>query len=80
MAGEKKIPFPLGMLALEFFGTLVMGLGIARKFGGIDLLPALTQFDQSGWLLIGLGFLLTLPFLFYILTKVQEKAEQAITK
>lgn len=52
-----------------------MGLGFAKKFGGLDLLPAISQFDQSGWLMIGLGFLLTLPFLFYIITKVLEKAE-----
>jgi len=30
--------------------------------------------------MIGLGFLLTLPFLFYIVMKVLEKAEQSITK
>ena len=77
---EKKIPLPLSMLALEFFGSALMALGIAKKFGGIDLWPAVTQFDQSGWLLIGLGLLLTLPFLLYIIAKVREKAEQRITK
>lgn len=77
---EQKIPLPLSMLALEFFGSVLMALGLAKKFGGIDLWPAVTQFDQSGWLLTGLGFLLTLPFLFYIIAKVREKAEQRITK
>jgi hypothetical protein len=76
MQDEKKIPLPLGMLALEFFGSVLMALGIVKKFGGIDLLPVVTQFDQSGWLLIGLGFLLTLPFLLYIISKVREKIEQ----
>jgi hypothetical protein len=67
-------------MALELFGTLLMGIGGAKKFGGIDFLPAITRFDESGWLMIGLGFLLTLPFLFYIVMKVLEKAEQSITK
>ena len=80
MSDNKKIPLPLGVMALEFFGTVLMGVGIAKKFGGIDFLPTVTQFDQSGWLMIGLGFLLTLPFLFYIVMKVLEKAEQSITK
>jgi len=68
------------MVALELFGTLLMGIGVAKKFGGIDFLSAITRFDESGWLMIGLGFLLTLPFLFYIVMKVLEKAEQSITK
>jgi hypothetical protein len=72
---EQKIPLPLSMLALEFFGSMLMALGLAKKFGGIDLWPAVTQFDQSGWLLTGLGFLLTLPFLLYIIAKVREKVE-----
>ncbi len=76
MSDEKKIPLPLGMLALEFFGSVLIALGMAKKFGGFDLLPAVTQFDESGWLLIGLGFLLTLPFLLYIISKVREKIEQ----
>lgn len=80
MRNEKKVPLPLGILALEFFGTVLMALGFAKKFGGLDLLPAITQYDESGWLLIVLGFLLTLPFVLYILTKVREKVEQKIIK
>ncbi len=77
---EKKIPLPLGMLALEFFGSVLIALGIAKKFGDVDLLPAVTKYDQSGWLLIGLGVLFTLPFLLYIIAKVREKALQNITQ
>lgn len=73
---EQKFQLPLGMLVSEFLGTGLMGLGLVKKFGGVDFLPALTQYDQSGWLLIGLGFVLTLPFVFYVLSKVREKAEQ----
>ncbi len=77
---NKTIPFPLGMLVLDFVGTVFVALGLTKKFGGLDLLPVVSHFDQSGWLLIGLGVLLTLPFLLYILSKVREKAEQNITK
>lgn len=73
---EKKIPLPLGILVSEFLGSGLMALGVAKQLGGMDLLPAVTQFDQSGWWLIGLGFLFTLPFLLYIIIKVREKAKR----
>jgi hypothetical protein len=41
------------------------------------VLPIISQFDQSGWLFIGLGTALTLPFLIYIVLKVLEKAKQS---
>lgn len=53
---EQKTPLPLSMLALKFFGSVLMALSLAKKFGGINLWPAVTQIDQSGWLLTGLGF------------------------
>lgn len=74
MRDDERLPFPLGLMALEFFGSLLMGLGFAKNFGGLDLLPTISQFDQSGWLMIGLGFLLTVPFLVYIMKKVQKKS------
>jgi|GEM_PF-2428855 len=74
---RKVVPLPLGILALEFFGTALLGLGFAKKLGGIDVLPIISQFDQSGWLFIGLGTALTLPFLIYIVLKVLEKAKQS---
>ena len=80
MSDNKKTPLSLEIMALELFATVLMGIGVAKIFEGIDFLPAITRFDQSGWLMIGLGFLLTLPFLFYIVMKVLEKAEQSITK
>jgi hypothetical protein len=51
-----------------------------KNLGGIDFLPAVTLVDQSGWLMMGFGFLLTLPLLIYIVMKVLEKAAQSITK
>ncbi len=80
MTDEKKISFPLGTLILEFIGSVLMALGFAKQFAGIDLIPAISQYDASGWLLIGIGFLLTLPFVFFILAKVRERAEQKLVK
>jgi hypothetical protein len=70
----------LAMLALAFFGSVLIALGIVKKLGDIDVLPAVTKYDQSGWLLIGLGFLLTLPFLRDIKAKVREKTLQNTTQ
>lgn len=33
MHDEKKFPLPLGMLVLEFFGSVLIALGIAKKMG-----------------------------------------------
>ncbi len=80
MSDENKISFPLGTLALEFIGSVLMALGFAKLFAGIDLLPVISQYDTSGWLLISIGFILTLPFVFFILSKVRERAEQKAVK
>ncbi len=80
MSDENKISFPLGTLVLEFIGSVLMALGFAKQFADIDLLPAISQYDTSGWLLISIGFILTLPFVFFILGKVRERAEQKAVK
>jgi len=80
MSDEIKISFPLGTLILEFVGSVLMALGFAKQFADIDLVPAISRFDSSGWLLITVGFLLTLPFVFFILAKVRERAERNIVK
>lgn len=77
---KHQTKLPLGVLALEFLGTALMGLGLAKKFGGLDLVPAISQFDESGWLLIIAGFLLTIPHVLHILGKARENADQKITK
>lgn len=80
MSNEQKMTLPLGMLALEFLGTALIGLGLAKKFADLDFLLILTQYDKSRWLLIGLSFFSTLPFIFYILAAVREKAESSLKK
>ena len=80
MQNNEKTPLPLTILGLEFLGTVLIGLGLAKKFAGLDFLPMVSKYDESGWLFIGLGFLLTLPLVFYILARVREKAESSIKK
>jgi len=70
----QTIQVPLGALVLEVLGTALMVIGLAKKFGGMDLLPLLTQFDQSGWLLFGVGFLLTLPFVLHMIASARNRA------
>jgi hypothetical protein len=36
------MPLPLGISALAFFGSAFIALGIAKEFGGVDLLPVST--------------------------------------
>lgn len=80
MQNEKPLKLPLGLLLLDGLGTVLVGLGLAKKFGGVDLLPAALQPDDSGLTLIVTGGLLMLPFLFFFFSKIRERAEQKIVK
>jgi len=50
-------------------------LGLAKKFAGFELIPSAYQFDQTGWVMIGLGVLLMLPFFLNVLWQIQGNVE-----
>lgn len=73
--GEPVFKLRFDLLVLDGIGSLILGLGFAKMFANLDLLPPAYQFDETGWLMIGLGGLLMLPFLLNILWQIRESVE-----
>jgi hypothetical protein len=81
MEHENKMFKPsLSLVALDFVGSILLGLGLAKMFAGIDFLPEFLQLDESGWTLIVLGILCMLPMLFQLFAKIREQAEKKLIK
>ena len=70
----------LSLVVLDFVGSVLLGLGLAKKFAGIDFLPESIQLDESGWALILLGVLCMLPMLIQLFVKMREQAEKKLVK
>jgi hypothetical protein len=60
----------LDLLTLAIVGNIFVALGLANMFGGVNILPAAFQFDETGGLRIGLGVVLILPFFLDFLKQV----------
>ena len=81
MQHDKKVfKLPLSLIALDVIGAILVGLGMAKMFAGIDLLPAAFQLDEKGWTLIVVGALFMLPLMLHFFVKMREQAEKKLTK
>jgi hypothetical protein len=77
---KQSLKLPLGFLALDAIGAIFVGLGLAKMFAGLDLLPESLQFDEKGWAFIIIGILLMLPMMLHFLVKIRAQAEKKLTK
>ena len=81
MQHDKKVfKLPLSLIALDVIGAILVGLGMAKMFAGIDLLPAVFQLDEKGWTFIVVGALFMLPLMLHFFVKMREQAEKKLTK
>ena len=80
MDEKSAFKLPLGLVALDGLGAILVGLGLAKMFAGLEILPAALQFDEKGWTLIITGALLMLPLMLHLSTKLRERAEQKLVK
>ncbi len=80
MSEKKSFKLPLGLILLDGLGTVLVGLGLAKMFAGIDVLPASFQASVPGWALIVVGCLMMLPFVLFFLSKIRERVEKNIVK
>ncbi len=74
---REQPPFKLrfDLLVLDGIGAVLVGLGMAKMFAGVDVLPAALQFDETGWVMIALGVLLMLPFVLNFLAQIRARTE-----
>ncbi len=80
MNEKSAFKLPLGLVVLDGLGTILVGLGLAKMFAGLEILPTALQLDEKGWTLIISGVLLMLPLLLHIFAKVRERAEEKLLK
>lgn len=81
MQHEKKaFKLPFSLIALDTIGAIFIGLGIAKMYAGLDLLPVAFQLDEKGWAFIVIGALFMLPLMLHLFAKMREQAEKKLTK
>jgi hypothetical protein len=78
MEQTKSFKLPLSLVVLDGFGALFLGLGLAKKFAGVDFLPTAFQFDKNGWLFIIIGVLLMLPMMLHFFQKYANKLRKSL--
>ena len=79
---QEKITFKpsLGIVVLDAIGALLLGLGLAKKFAGLDILPASLLLDDTGMTFVIVGILLMLPMLIQLFVYIRTQAEKNLTK
>ena len=73
MQADKKLPFPIKLLVLDMLGLVLVGLGLAHHFAGLDFLPDGLRFENSGLFMAVAGFALMLPLMLHVLGKALNK-------
>ena len=81
MVQENKTFKPsLGLVVLDAIGALLLGLGLAKMFAGLDILPTSLMVDDTGTTFVIVGVLLMLPMLIQLFVYIRTQAEKNITK
>lgn len=77
-----KTPFkmPLVLVVLDGVGATLLGLGVAKYFANIEILPVNFQFESYAIVLMFVGGLLMLPMLTYVFNKICENSERGLHK
>lgn len=71
---QNKEPFiPINLLVLDGAGAILLGLGLLKHFGVMDVLPPPLRMEGYGLGLIIGGVILMLPALVHIIRKVSAQ-------
>ena len=73
---NNTFPFPIPLLILDFIGTLLAALGLYEMVGGSPVVPESFRFGGYDAVLIGVGFLMILPFVLHIVRSAGEKRRE----
>lgn len=73
MSGEAmKIPF--NILAADFVGATVAGVGFAEELAHTGLVPEGLRFAHYGWFMVGFGILLMSPMVIWVVRNARNRA------
>lgn len=73
MPQEKRLLFPPKLLLLDFVGVLLAGLGLAKLFANVDVIPEQFRFDNYGLIFIVVGFALMVPLVYHVVSTAMAK-------
>ena len=70
---KKKIglPVPLYYLVLDTLGAILLGLGLAKHFAGLDIIPPVLRFEAYGTVFMAAGIVLMLPAVVHLLGRAR---------
>lgn len=78
MMSKQPFKIPLALVALDALGAVLLGLGVAKYFANIDILPVSFQVENYGVILMFIGGLFMLPMLSYVFGKITETSERRL--
>lgn len=74
MPRTKAAFFPPTLIFLDIIGTVLLGLGLAKYFADVDVIPVSLRFDYYGQMFIGMGAALILPLMVHVGSKAKSGA------
>lgn len=66
-----RLPVPVYYLLLDAVGALLLGLGLAKYFAGLDIIPPVMRFENYDIAFMVFGVVIMLPAIFHIIGKAR---------
>lgn len=76
MKGLRRGLLPARLLVLDVIGSTIFTLGLIKLTIGFETLPELLRFRHYEWLLVGVGVVLWMPAILYIVARILERIER----
>ena len=71
---EKKWKPPVGLVLLDAVGAVLLGLGLAERIAGTNLIPESFQFENYDLVMIVVSGFLMVPMLLNLVGHARERA------
>lgn len=73
MEQKRKLVMPLKLVLLDVVGTAMVGLGVAKHFANVDLIPAALRFENYGITFVVAGVALMAPLILHLIGAARQK-------
>ena len=75
MQEKNPLFFPPIVLILDIIGTVLLGLGLAKYFANVDVIPLSLRFENYGPVMIVIGAALMLPMMAHVIKKARSSTQ-----
>jgi hypothetical protein len=76
MQQKKRITIPLGLVALDAIGLVLIGLGLVKIASGTDLIPAGMRFGNYAIVFLLVGVALLVPFNVHMIKMIMARGAE----